>query len=92
MAYVARKIKNRYVKFIEIDDYYSIIKEMSEDQTVPKYASQLVYMTSANFNSEIESKIIYSILQKSPNVPMFTGWCTLMWWMSLTNANTKLTF
>jgi KUP system potassium uptake protein len=64
--HTARKIKNRYVKFIEIDDYFNIIKEMSEDETVPKYASQLVYLTSANFNSEIESKIIYSILQKQP--------------------------
>jgi KUP system potassium uptake protein len=64
--HTARKIKNRYVKFIEIDDYFNIIKEMSEDESVPKYASQLVYLTSANFNSEIESKIIYSILQKQP--------------------------
>jgi KUP system potassium uptake protein len=62
----ARKIRNRYVKFIEIDDYFNIIKELSDDETVPKYASQLVYLTSANFNSEIESKIIYSILQKQP--------------------------
>jgi len=62
----ARKIRNRYVKFIEIADYFSIIKELSEDETVPKYASQLVYLTSANFSSEIESKIIYSILQKQP--------------------------
>jgi KUP system potassium uptake protein len=64
--HTARKIKNRYVKFIEIDDYFNIIKEMSEDEGVPKYASQLVYLTSANFNSEVESKIIYSILQKQP--------------------------
>jgi KUP system potassium uptake protein len=64
--HTARKIKNRYVKFIEIDDYFNIIKEMSEDEGVPKYASQLIYLTSANFNSEIESKIIYSILQKQP--------------------------
>ncbi len=62
----ARKIRNRYVKFIEIADYFNIIKELSEDETVPKYASQLVYLTSANFSSEIESKIIYSILQKQP--------------------------
>ncbi len=62
----ARRIKNRYVKFVEIDDYYSLIKELSEDETVPKYASQLVYLTSANFSSEIESKIMYSILQKQP--------------------------
>jgi len=64
--YTARKIRNRYIKFIEIDDYFGIIKELSDDETVPKYASQLVYLTSANFNSEIESKIIYSILQKQP--------------------------
>jgi len=62
----ARRIKNRYVRFVEIDDYYQVLKELSEDSTVPKYASQLVYLTSANFTSEIESKIIYSILQKKP--------------------------
>jgi len=64
--HTARKIRNRFVKFIEIEDYFSILKELSDDETVPKYASQLVYLTSANFDSEIESKIIYSILQKQP--------------------------
>ncbi len=64
--YSARKIKNRFVKFVEVDSYYPILKELSEDESVPKYASQLVYLTSSNFNSEIESKIMYSILQKQP--------------------------
>jgi len=64
--HIARRIRNRFVKFIAIEDYFNIIKELSDDETVPKYASQLVYLTSANFNSEIESKIIYSILQKQP--------------------------
>lgn len=64
--HTARRIRNRYVKFVEIEDYYEVLKELSDDETVPKYASQLVYLTSANFNSEIESKIIYSILQKQP--------------------------
>ena len=64
--HIARKIRNRYVKFIEIADYFNIIKELSDDETVPKYASQLVYLTSANFDTEVESKIIYSILQKQP--------------------------
>jgi KUP system potassium uptake protein len=62
----ARRIKNRYVRFVEIEDYYPIISELSEDNSVPKYSSQLVYLTSANFSSEIESKIMYSILQKQP--------------------------
>jgi len=64
--YVARKIKNRFVKYVEIEDYYQIINELSGDESVPKYSSQLVYLTSANFKTEIESKIIYSIIQKKP--------------------------
>lgn len=64
--HTARKIRNRYIKFVELSDYYEIIKQLSDDQSVPKFASQLVYLTSANFSSEIESKIIYSILQKKP--------------------------
>jgi KUP system potassium uptake protein len=64
--FVARKIKNRFVKYVEIEDYYQIINELSSDESVPKYSSQLVYLTSANFKTEIESKIIYSIIQKEP--------------------------
>jgi KUP system potassium uptake protein len=64
--FVARKIKNRFVKYVEIEDYYEILSELSGDETVPKYSSQLVYLTSANFKTEIESKIIYSIIQKEP--------------------------
>jgi KUP system potassium uptake protein len=64
--HTARKIRNRFVKFVEIEDYYNILQELSDDETVPKYASQLVYLTSANFDSEVESKIVYSILQKQP--------------------------
>ncbi|WP_343533073.1 KUP/HAK/KT family potassium transporter [Pedobacter sp.] len=64
--YASRKIKNRFVKYVEIEDYYDIIKELSNDTSVPKFSSQLVYLTSANFKTEIESKIIYSIIQKEP--------------------------
>lgn len=64
--YAARKIKNRFVKYVEIEDYYDIITELSNDTSVPKYSSQLVYLTSANFKTEIESKIVYSIIQKEP--------------------------
>lgn len=62
----ARGIKNRYLRFVEIENYYPLISELSEDDAVPKYASQLVYLTSSNFKSEVESKILYSILQKQP--------------------------
>lgn len=63
---VARRIKNRFVKFVNVNEYFDIVSELSEDETVPKYSSQLVYLTSANFRTEVESKIMYSILQKEP--------------------------
>jgi KUP system potassium uptake protein len=64
--YNARQIRNRFVRYVGIDDYFQLITEVSADTTIAKYSSQLVYLTSANFRTEIESKIIYSILQKQP--------------------------
>lgn len=64
--YRARKIKNRYVEFVRLDHYLNKIQELSQDTTVPKYATHLVYMTSANNPKEIEHKIIYSILNRKP--------------------------
>ncbi len=62
----ARKIKNRYVEFVRLDQYVPQIQELSNDKTVPRYATHLVYMTSADIEKEIEHKIIYSILFKKP--------------------------
>jgi len=62
----ARKIKNRYVEFVRLEDYVPIIQELSNDRTIPKYATHLVYLTSANNPKEIEHKIIYSILYRKP--------------------------
>jgi KUP system potassium uptake protein len=64
--YKARRIKNRYVEFVRLEDYVPIIQELSNDRTIARYATHLVYMTSANFSKEIEHKIIFSILYKKP--------------------------
>jgi KUP system potassium uptake protein len=64
--YRSRKIKNRYVEFVRLEHYIPMIQELSNDRTVNKYATHLVYMTSADNPKEIEHKIIYSILNKKP--------------------------
>jgi KUP system potassium uptake protein len=64
--YRARKIKNRYVEFVRLDHYLPMLQELSNDMTVTKHATHLVYLTSANNPSEIEHKIIYSILNRKP--------------------------
>ncbi|HTL82045.1 MAG TPA: KUP/HAK/KT family potassium transporter [Bacteroidia bacterium] len=64
--YDARKIRNRYVEFVKLDEYLPVIAELGQDSSIPKFATHLVYLTSADIKDEIESKIIYSILQKRP--------------------------
>ena len=64
--YKARKIKNRYIEFVRLEHYVPKIQELSRDRSVPKYATHLVYLTSADNPREIEHKIIYSILNRKP--------------------------
>ncbi|MBC7391257.1 MAG: KUP/HAK/KT family potassium transporter [Opitutaceae bacterium] len=64
--YKATSIKNRLTEYVKLEEYYEVLKELSVDNSIPKYATNLIFMTSANRGDEIESKIIYSILQKQP--------------------------
>lgn len=64
--YRSRKIKNRYVEFVRLEHYLPMLQELSNDMTVTKHATHLVYLTSANNPNEIEHKIIYSILNRKP--------------------------
>ncbi|HMT73069.1 MAG TPA: KUP/HAK/KT family potassium transporter [Chitinophagaceae bacterium] len=62
----ARKIKNRYVEFVRLEQYIPKIQELSNDRSVPKYATHLVYLTSADNTREIEHKVVYSIMNRKP--------------------------
>lgn len=64
--YFGRKIKNSYVTFTDIRQYYDLFKDLSKDKTVPATATNLVYIIKANNNEEVESKVIHSIFNKQP--------------------------
>lgn len=64
--YFGRKIKNRYITFSNLDEYVDLIKDLARDETVPKTATNLVYIIHANRMDQVESKVIYSILKKQP--------------------------
>jgi len=64
--YRARKIKNRYIEFVSLDDYIGRLEELSNDKSIIKHATHLVYMTSADNPKEIEHKIVHSILNRKP--------------------------
>ncbi len=62
----ARKIRNRYLEFVNLDTYVPEMIELSRDTSVPKYATHLVYLTSANEPREIEAAVVQSILENHP--------------------------
>ncbi len=64
--YNARIIKNRCMQFLKIKPFFKIISDLKVDNAVPKYATNLVYLTKANYKTDIESKIMYSIINKQP--------------------------
>jgi len=64
--YFGRKIKNRYITFADLDKYLNLFKELSKDESVPRLATNLVYIIRANRQDQVESKVIYSIFHKQP--------------------------
>jgi len=64
--YFGRKIKNRYITFANLNKYTDLFRELAADESVPKTATNLVYIIRANRKDQVESKVIYSIFQKQP--------------------------
>jgi KUP system potassium uptake protein len=64
--YFGRKIKNRHISFSKIESYLDLFRELRSDETVPKTATNLVYIIKANRYDQVESKVIYSIFSKQP--------------------------
>jgi len=62
----AGEIRKKLQNFVPLDTYIPILKELSEDEKVPKYATNLVYLTSSNNSKQIEERTIKSILYKQP--------------------------
>ena len=59
-------IKKRLTEFVKMEPYMEALRQLSHDESVPKYSTHLVFMSSAERPMEIESKVIYSIFQKRP--------------------------
>lgn len=65
--FTAYKIKNKLTEFIKLDDLHiKMLQLLSNDISVPKYSTNLIFMTSARPFDQIEAKVIYSIFQKQP--------------------------
>lgn len=64
--YNALRLRRRYYVFRSFPAYYGILSDIKRDNSIPHYATNLVYLTRAEKNDEIEGKILYSIINKQP--------------------------
>jgi KUP system potassium uptake protein len=64
--YLAKHLLLRKKKFVEVHQYEDIITDVSNDQGIPKYATNIVYLTSALSIHRMEKQILKSIYQKQP--------------------------
>lgn len=64
--YYSRKINNRFLKFTNLVEQTPMLNELSEDDSIPKYSTHLIYLSKADRTYEIEEKIMKSIFAKKP--------------------------
>ena len=63
---IKQEINNRFLHFVNMKEQIPQLKDLSADNTVPLYASNLIYLVKANNRAEIEQKVIYSIFSHQP--------------------------
>ena len=64
--YHGRKVRNRYITFSGFKEYLPVVSDISQDQTIPKFAENLVYTTHADKIEDLEAKTIDSIISRQP--------------------------
>jgi KUP system potassium uptake protein len=66
ILFQARKLRQRHTEFVDLRHYEAMLKDLSEDLSIPKEATNLVFLAVADSRRYIDSNIIYSIFKKRP--------------------------
>jgi KUP system potassium uptake protein len=62
----ARELRDRHTEFVDLKHYVALIEDLQADDSIPREATNLVYMAVADSKRYIDSNIIYSIFKKRP--------------------------
>ena len=60
------EIKERESQYLLVEKYKKQLLQLSSDKDIPKYATNLVYLTGAKYESDVDYAVLYSILNKQP--------------------------
>jgi KUP system potassium uptake protein len=62
----ARHLRELHTEFVDLKHYIPLIQDLQADKSIPKDATNLVYMAVADSKRYIDSNIVYSIFKKRP--------------------------
>jgi len=61
-----QRLRDAFIKYVPLAEWLPLLKQLSIDESVPKYATHLVYFTDSTDPAQLERGIVHSIFQKSP--------------------------
>lgn len=64
--HVSTRIRARYIELVDVESAKEIIADIRDDKEIPKYASNVVYISRSPQPGLIESKLLYSMVNKNP--------------------------
>ncbi len=64
--YKGRKLRRKLTKMEDTEEFYKTLKDLSNDQTLPQYATHLVYLTASRTPKKLEEETMRSILERTP--------------------------
>lgn len=64
--YFGKRIAHQFTEAEDIADYKDTLIRLSNDETLPRYATNLVFLTNVPQWNLIESKVVYSIIKRQP--------------------------
>lgn len=62
----AVQMRDSFLEYKKIGEYTGIISDIREDKEIPRTAANVVYLSSCEDPDKVESKLIYSIINKQP--------------------------
>lgn len=64
--YKGRNLRRSLTRFENTEVFYQTLKEISNDRTLPQYATHLVYLTESSASAELEKETMLSVLERTP--------------------------
>ncbi|GIV55030.1 MAG: putative potassium transport system protein kup [Candidatus Kapaibacterium sp.] len=66
VVFRSKEIRSQLTEMVPLDVFVPVLEQLSHDESIPKFATHLVYLTASSDPRQIEQVAIDSIIRRSP--------------------------